>query len=103
SYHFAEAGEYLVEIRDTTYRGGDEFWYRLRIGDFPCATSPLPMAVKRGTKTAVSFAGPYVDAVWPEVVDAPADPAAEVVWIAPRGTSGLRGWPIALALSEHHE
>lgn len=103
SYQFAEAGEYVVEIRDTTYRGGAEFWYRLRVGDFPCATSPLPMAAKRGTKATVFFGGPHVDNVWPEVVDVPADPAAEAVWVAPRGASGLHGWPVALALSDHDE
>ena len=66
TYQFMEAGEYIIEIRDTTYRGGDDFWYRLRIGDFPCATSPLPMAAKRGTKATVFFSGPCVDGVWHE-------------------------------------
>lgn len=103
TYQFAEAGEYVIEIRDTTYRGGDDFWYRLRIGDFPCATSPLPMAARRGSKATIFFSGPCVDGVWPETVDVPADPAASVMWVAPRGSSGLHGWPVALALSDHDE
>src|SRR5439155_5889213 len=63
TYTFKEAGDYLLEIRDVMYRGGGDFWYRLRIGDFPCATTPLPMAAKRGSKVKVAFAGPTVDAV----------------------------------------
>src|SRR5262249_22697366 len=34
---FKEGGEFLVEVRDSTHRGGPDFWYRLRIGDFPSA------------------------------------------------------------------
>ncbi|MEZ6065332.1 MAG: hypothetical protein R3B90_06405 [Planctomycetaceae bacterium] len=33
---FAEAGDYLIEVRDIRYAGGGEYFYRLRIGDFPC-------------------------------------------------------------------
>src|SRR5258707_271600 len=44
TYTFKETGEYLIEVRDVMYRGGADFVYRLRIGDFPCATTPLPMA-----------------------------------------------------------
>src|SRR5690606_2704846 len=38
SYTFKEAGEYVVGIRDVSYKGGPDFFYRLRIGDFPLAT-----------------------------------------------------------------
>src|SRR5262249_1033429 len=62
---FKDAGDYLVEVRDVSYRGAPAFWYRLRIGDFPCATTPLPLAVKRGSQTTVSFAGPGVESVAP--------------------------------------
>src|SRR5207244_4654907 len=61
TYVFKDAGDVLIEIRDVMYRGGADFYYRLRIGDFPCATTPLPMAVKRGSHTLVHFAGPQVE------------------------------------------
>lgn len=103
THTFKDAGDYLLEIRDVSYRGGADFWYRLRIGDFPCATTPLPLAVKRGSKTAVSFAGPVVDGVAPVEVNAPADPAVEAVWVTPKGANGLCGWPVSLALSDTDE
>ena len=36
-----------------SYKGGEDYFYRLRIGDFPCATTPLPLAIKRGAKATV--------------------------------------------------
>ena len=46
TYTFKTAGDYLAAIRDVSYRGGDDFHYRLRIGNFPCATTTLPLAAK---------------------------------------------------------
>lgn len=103
TYTFKDAGEYLVEVRDVQYRGGPDYWYRLRIGDFPCATTPVPMAAKRGGKVSVQFAGPAVEGVPPVEVAVPADPAVDTVWVTPRGPNGLSGWPVALAVSDFDE
>jgi hypothetical protein len=102
-YTFKTAGDYLVAIRDVSYRGGDDFNYRLRIGDFPCATTPLPLAVKHGSKVAVQFAGPNVEQVAPVEVTAPSDPTVAAIQVAPRGANGLYGWPVTLALSDLDE
>jgi hypothetical protein len=93
TYTFPAAGDYLVEVRDTTYKGGKDFRYRLRIGDFPCAITPVPLAAKRGSKVTVNFAGPQVDGVVPVEVPTPSDPAIEAVTVTPVGPSGLPGWP----------
>jgi hypothetical protein len=103
TYTFKDAGEYLIEVRDVLNRGGPDYPYRLRIGDFPNATVPLPMAAKRGSKIAVQFAGPQVDGVAPVALAVPTDPALSAVWVAPKGPSGLHGWPVALALSDHEQ
>jgi hypothetical protein len=103
THTFKEAGEYLIEIRDVMHRGGGDFAYRLRIGDFPCATTPIPMAARRGSKTSVTFAGPTVENVPPVEVAVPADPAVDTVWVAPKGSNGLYGWPVALVVSDLDE
>lgn len=100
---FAKEGDYLVEIRDVSYKGGDDFQYRLRIGDFPLATSPIPMAMKRGSKATLNFAGPAVETALPQEFSAPADNAIDSVWITPKGKSGLSGWPVCLMLSNLDE
>jgi hypothetical protein len=103
TYTFKTAGEYLVAVRDVSYRGGEDFHYRLRIGDFPCATTALPLAVKRGGKATVRFAGPNVEGVAPVEVTAPADPMVTSLSLAPRGANGLFGWPVSVALSDLDE
>ena len=103
THTFATAGDYLVEVHDTTNRGGRDFGYRLRIGDFPCAVTPLPAAAKRGTKVAVSFAGTQVEGVGPVEMQTPADPAVEAINVTPIGLAGLAGWPVTLLLSDHDE
>jgi hypothetical protein len=103
TYTFKEAGEVLIEIRDVSFRGAEDFHYRLRIGDFPCATTPLPMAAKRGSKATITFAGPSGDLAAPVAVQAPTDPSIPAIWVAPRGANGLHGWPVSLMLSDLDE
>ncbi|HEX3316163.1 MAG TPA: PPC domain-containing protein [Gemmataceae bacterium] len=100
SYHFKEAGEYVAEVRDVLGRGGAEYVYRLRIGDFPMATSPIPMAAKAGSKVSVEFVGPMVDGVKAVEVAVPDDPPGSAVFVTPRGPSGLAGWPVTMVVSD---
>jgi hypothetical protein len=102
-FTFKEAGAYLLEISDVLNRGGADYWYRLRIGDFPLATEPIPMAVRRGSKTTVHFAGPAVAGVAPIEVTAPTDAGVTTLWVAPKGPTGLHGWPVALAVTDQPE
>lgn len=100
---FAAAGDYLIEIRDSMWRGGNDFHYRLRIGDFPCAIAPLPLAAPRGRKLSVAFAGPAVEGVAPVELTTPADPGIAAIPVTPIGPVGLPGWPVTLALSDFEE
>ncbi len=102
TYVFKDAGDYLVEVRDVSYRGGEDFGYRLRIGDFPCATSPLPMGAKRGSKVSVQFAGSNVEGVAPVEVTVPAT-GTDGIYVSPKGANGLYGWPVLLAISDLEE
>ena len=103
TYVFKEAGDYLIEVRDVLYRGGADFVYCLRIGDFPCASAAIPMSAKRGAKVAVGFAGPSVEGVPSVELIVPTDPRVDTVWITPRGATGLPGWPVAMAVSDMDE
>lgn len=103
AFTFKDAGDYFIEVRDVLYRGGPEYFYRLRIGDFPLATTPLPMAAKRGSKVKVDFAGPSVDGVLPVDVAVPADLHIPALWVTPKRGAGQSGWPVVLALSDLDE
>jgi hypothetical protein len=99
-YTFKDAGAYLIEIKDVLNRGGADYFFRLRIGDFPLATVPIPMAVQRGKKATVTFAGSAVDGAAPVTVAGPMDPGITTLWVAPKGASGLHGWPVPLAVTD---
>ncbi|HEV3444026.1 MAG TPA: hypothetical protein VG099_05245, partial [Gemmataceae bacterium] len=100
SYVFKTAGDYLIEVKDVLNRGGGDYVFRLRVGDFPLATVPIPMAIQRGHSGSVAFAGPEVHGVLPVKVTAPKDFVTQALWVAPKGPSGLYGWPVALAVSD---
>lgn len=98
-----ESGDTIVEVRDTTYRGGKEFGYRLRVGRFPGVTTAFPLAVQRGRTATVGFAGPGAEGIPPVDVTAPTDPAVKVVYAGPRGANGVSGWPVPVWVSDHPE
>ena len=100
---FKQGGDYLIEIKDVLNRGGAEFFYRIRVGEFPMASTPMPMAAKRGTKAKIAFAGPAVDGVLPVEIAIPEDPAATVAWATPKAASGLQGWPVPVQISDLDE
>jgi hypothetical protein len=91
---FKEAGEVLVEVRDTTHRGGGDFSYRLRIGDFPGATTAYPLAAERGKPASIGFAGP--ETIPPVNVTAPTDPALAAFYVSPGA-----GWPVPVLLTDY--
>lgn len=102
THTFREAGEFLVEVRDTTYRGGADFTYRLRIGDFPAATTAFPLAITSGQTAQVGFAGP--DDVPPVEVSFPSGRETTAIPIVPRRRAdGLPGWPVLVQASEWPE
>jgi hypothetical protein len=94
THTFKEAGEILVEVRDTTHRGGGDFAYRLRVGEFPGATTAFPLAAQRGKPATIGFAGP--DAIPPVAATAPTDPALAAFYVAPGA-----GWPVPVLLTDY--
>jgi hypothetical protein len=98
-----QSGELIAEVRDTTYRGGADYTYRVRVGSFPGATTAFPLAVRRGQTAEVGFSGPGLDGVKPVAVTAPADPAVPAVTVAPKRADGVAGWPVPVRLSDDPE
>jgi len=90
TYTFKTAGEYIVEVRDIRFQGGANFTYRLRIGDFPCVTTPYPMGIKKGGPAQLAFAGSRLDGAAPVTVNIPNENPANWVNIGvklPNGTA----------------
>ena len=89
--------EYVVEVRDTTYRGGPEYGYRLRVGSYTGATTAFPVAVQRGERADVRFTGPGTADALPVSLVATAPTA---MLARPRFKSGGAVWPVPLLMAE---
>ena len=50
-----QTGDYFIEVRDNRFQAGGV--YRLRVGDFPIITSPLPLGGRIGSTAVFRFAG----------------------------------------------
>lgn len=50
-------GEYAVEIKDSIFRGREDFVYRLEIGEMPFITSVFPMGAPADASAAVKLTG----------------------------------------------
>lgn len=56
-YKVPESGEYELEIRDSIYRGREDFVYRVAVGEQPFITQSFPLGGKAGVKTVASISG----------------------------------------------
>jgi hypothetical protein len=50
-------GEYAVEIKDSLYRGREDFVYRITLGELPFVTDIFPLGGPADTKTTVELKG----------------------------------------------
>src|ERR1043166_4122383 len=49
--------EFILKVHDTTFRGGDEFFYRLTIGTGPQIDFVLPPAIETGRRAKITAYG----------------------------------------------
>jgi hypothetical protein len=56
-YDIPADGQYTIEIKDSIYRGREDFVYRIALGELPFITSVFPLGGKTGVHTPVSLKG----------------------------------------------
>lgn len=56
-YEIKADGEYVIEIKDSIFRGRQDFIYRLSIGELPFITNLFPLGGPAGAKTPVEVHG----------------------------------------------
>jgi len=56
-YQIPKDGKYELEIRDSIYRGREDFVYRISIGQSPFITGMFPLGSSQGTKTVAFIEG----------------------------------------------
>ena len=56
-YKIPEDGDYRIEVRDSIYRGREDFVYRITLGELPFLTGISPLGATTGTKVDLTFQG----------------------------------------------
>ncbi len=56
-YEVPADGEYVAEIRDSIYRGREDFVYRISIGEMPFVTGIFPLGGRAGEQTTIEVRG----------------------------------------------
>ncbi|HBG28827.1 MAG: hypothetical protein A2Y10_03595 [Planctomycetes bacterium GWF2_41_51] len=56
-YKILKNGEYELQIRDSIYRGREDFVYRIAIGELPFVTQMFPLGGSEGVKTIAAIDG----------------------------------------------
>lgn len=100
---FKDAGEYILELRDIGYAGGGSHKFRLRIGDFPCVSTPYPMGAKAGTTATIGFAGSHLRNAQPISVAVPSDPTVHWMNVSAKSPDGKSSGFATLAVSPSEE
>jgi hypothetical protein len=76
-----EDGRYIIQVRDSAYRGNGNSMYRLHVGDFPRPLAVYPAGGPAGEEIEVTFlgdpAGPFTQKITP-----PTDPHEEFALVA---------------------
>ena len=100
---FRAAGDYVLELGDNVYQGGGEYFYRLRIGDFPAAALPYPMAATRGGEFTCQFADASKSLIAPVHGKAPSDPTQATLFVPARQSNGNAQSFAPIRLSNHKQ
>ncbi|MEI7905635.1 MAG: hypothetical protein WCI43_09545, partial [Candidatus Firestonebacteria bacterium] len=66
-YEVPENGDYTVEIRDSIYRGREDFVYRIAVGELSYITRCFPLGAQAGSTAVVSIYGKNLDRQTTEV------------------------------------
>jgi len=56
-FEIPNAGEYELEIRDSIYRGREDFVYRITLGETPFITSVFPLGTEQGKELSATING----------------------------------------------
>ena len=90
AHTFAEAGIFVVEVRDSRFEGHPTWHYVLRMGDFPEARVSVPSAVRIGEPTTLMF--PQVAGLQLPVQFAPDRPLESLFHEVRLSPSGAATW-----------
>ena len=94
-HKFAKSGTYAVHVRDTLFRNGAPYVYKLTVGKVPVITGYLPRGGKRGQMVTVQVEGVNLDGM--QTVSVPME--RETNTVVPSASAGPVLTPLVLSAS----
>jgi len=94
-YQVPRDGEYVLEIRDSLYRGREDFVYRITVGELPFITSIFPLGGRVGESHKPQMKGWNLDGA--ELSLPPADAGPGTCWLTAT-RKGVASNPVRFAL-----
>jgi hypothetical protein len=99
-YDVPKDGDYFIEIRDSFYRGREDFIYKLSIGNLPYITRVFPLGGKRNSDVLVELQGANLPTKSLKVT-LPGDSAP--LRFVSSSHNGLNSNALPFAVSDHRE
>lgn len=78
-YKIPEDGEYRIEVRDSIYRGREDFVYRITLGQLPFITGISPLGAQTGAKVELTFQGGNLGDQFRQKYTAPEEPGVALL------------------------
>ena len=100
-YKFPAAGTYQIAVRDSMFRGGANYTYRLTMGKIPVITGYLPVGGKKGQSVNLTLEGENLGAMKNATVQMPGDQPE--ITVAPAAPTGAPSSPITLVSGDADE
>jgi hypothetical protein len=97
-YLFSTAADYIIEISDSRHQAGGV--YRLRLGDFPIVTAPLPLGGRLGSTAQFRFTGPALHGTSPIIVRLPNSVPSGRLGVSAKRLDGTASTMTTIAVSE---
>jgi hypothetical protein len=98
---FQAGGTYALQVRDTMFRGGGNFVYKVTMGKVPVITSYLPIAGTCGESLEMRVEGANLGPMKTVSVQLPREPGG--VMVAPATPNGPLASPISVIASQLYE
>ena len=103
AHRFAKAGTYYVRLSDYQRGGGNNRFYRLKIGKFPIVKSAYPLGLQSGKTAEITLEGYNLPSKQVSVAGKPSRKDSHAVILRPKGPAGKSFNELKLALEDYQE
>ena len=103
AHRFPKAGRYYIRLADYERSGGQDRFYRLKIGEFPIVKSAYPLGLQTGETAEISLQGYNLADKQVSVAGRASWRDSDTIFLRPEGPAGKSVNELKLALGDYRE